>query len=224
MGDIGEAAGDFAGDESLSSAGRLVIEQDTVAGVHAVGFAVVHRNPVGVELGDGIGGPRIEGGGLALGGFLHQAVKLGRGRLIKVSLAFQAQQPNCFQNAQSAHGVPIGGILWRLEAYRHMALRTQVVDFIRLHLLDDAGEAGGVRQVAVVEYEALVVYVGVLIDMIHPLGAEREGASFDAADFIALFQQELGQIGAVLAGDAGDECYLGQSKNLLDSGCFHWKG
>ena len=105
-----------------------------------------------------------------------------------------------------------------------MALRTQVVDFIRLHLLDDAGEAGGVRQVAVVEYEALVVYVGVLIDMIHPLGAEREGAALDAVDFIAPFQQELGQVGAVLAGDAGDECYLGQSKNLLDSGCFHWKG
>jgi hypothetical protein len=38
-----------------------------------------------------------------------------------------------------------------------------------------------------------------------PLGVEQRGAALDAVHLVALFQQELGQIGAVLAGDAGDQ-------------------
>ena len=34
----------------------------------------------------------------------------------------------------------------------------------------------------------------------------RLRAALDAVHLIALLQQELGQVGAVLAGDAGDEC------------------
>jgi hypothetical protein len=30
-------------------------------------------------------------------------------------------------------------------------------------------------------------------------------------DFIAFFEQKLCQVGAVLAGDAGDECFFGHS-------------
>ena len=38
-------------------------------------------------------------------------------------------------------------------------------------------------------------------------------AALDAVDGVALVQQEFGQIGAVLAGDAGDECGLGYGKS-----------
>ncbi len=55
LGDIGDAAGDLPGDEGLAAAGGLVIKENAVAGIHAVGFAVVHRDPVGIHLGDGIG-------------------------------------------------------------------------------------------------------------------------------------------------------------------------
>ena len=34
-----------------------------------------------------------------------------------------------------------------------VALRRQVVDFVRLHLLDDANQVGGVGQIAVVQLE-----------------------------------------------------------------------
>ena len=53
--DAREAAGDLAGHEGLAAQRRFVIEENAAAGVHAVGLAVVDRDPVGVELGDEIG-------------------------------------------------------------------------------------------------------------------------------------------------------------------------
>ena len=58
-----ERAGDFAGDEGFATDGAFMVEQDAVAGVDAIGFAVVDGDPVGVELGYGIRAARIEGGG-----------------------------------------------------------------------------------------------------------------------------------------------------------------
>ena len=49
--DRGDGARDLARDEGLAADRALVVEQDAVGGVHAVGLAVVHRDPVGVELG-----------------------------------------------------------------------------------------------------------------------------------------------------------------------------
>src|SRR5205807_424873 len=40
---------------------------------------------------------------------------------------------------------------------------------------------------------------------IEPFGVERAGAADDPVDLVALGQQQLGQVRAVLAGDAGDE-------------------
>ena len=74
---LARAARDFAGDKGFAPARAFVVEQDAVAGVHAVGLAVVDRDPVGVELGHGVGAARVERRGFFLRGFLHQAVKLG---------------------------------------------------------------------------------------------------------------------------------------------------
>ena len=46
----------------------------------------------------------------------------------------------------------------------------------------------------------------VLIQMVDAFGVEQRGAAFDAVDGVAFLEQEFGEIGAVLAGDAGDEC------------------
>jgi hypothetical protein len=90
-----------------------------------------------------------------------------------------------------------------------VALGAQVVDLVGLHLAQDAGQVGGVGQVAVVKVEAGLIGVGVHIEMIDPLGVEGGGAALDAVDLIALLQQEFSQVGTVLAGDAGDEGALG---------------
>ncbi len=84
--DAREAAGDLAGDEGLAAQGRLVIEEDAVAGVHAVGLAIIHTDPEGVQLGDSVRRTRIEGRRLALRDLLDEAVKLGGRGLVELRL------------------------------------------------------------------------------------------------------------------------------------------
>jgi len=90
-----------------------------------------------------------------------------------------------------------------------VALRSQIVDLVGLHLLDDADEAGAVRQVTVMQDEFAVGLMRVLVEMIDAIGVEQRGAALDAVDFVAFAQQEFGEIGAVLPGNAGDERFLG---------------
>jgi hypothetical protein len=56
LADIGQPPGDLAGDEGFAAAGGFMVEEDTVAGEHPVGFAVIDRDPVGIQLRRGIGG------------------------------------------------------------------------------------------------------------------------------------------------------------------------
>ncbi len=96
-----------------------------------------------------------------------------------------------------------------------MRLRSEVVDFVGLDLLDDADEAGAVGQITVVQDEAAAGLVRVLVEVVDAVGVEERGAALDAVDFVALAQQEFGKIGAVLAGDAGDEGFLGHVVGLV---------
>src|SRR5277367_898475 len=59
--DAGDGASDLAGDEGLAAAGALVVEEDAVAGMEVVAFAVIDGGPVGEDLGDGIGAAGPEG-------------------------------------------------------------------------------------------------------------------------------------------------------------------
>jgi len=92
LGDVGQAAGDLAGDEGLAAARALVVEEDAVAGIEPIGLAVVDGDPVGVELGDGVRAARVEGRSLALGDLLDQAIELGSGGLVETGLALQRKR------------------------------------------------------------------------------------------------------------------------------------
>ena len=73
--DAGNAAGDLARHKGLAAGRALVIEQDAVGSIHAVGFAVIHRDPVAIELGDAVGRARVERRRLLLRDLLDQAVE-----------------------------------------------------------------------------------------------------------------------------------------------------
>src|SRR6478672_1641690 len=58
------------------------------------------------------------------------------------------------------------------------------------------------------EMNAGLGVVELVVQMIDALGVERRRAPLDAVDLVALREQELGEIGAILARDTGDECAL----------------
>ena len=74
--DARQSPGDLAGYEGFTAARAFMVKKNAVAGIHAIGLAVIHRDPVGIELGHPVGTARIEGRGFLLGDFLHQPVEL----------------------------------------------------------------------------------------------------------------------------------------------------
>jgi len=91
-----------------------------------------------------------------------------------------------------------------------VTLRRQVVDFVGLDFLDDPNQVGRIRQISIVQLEADVFFVRILVKMINAIGVERGCTAFDAMHAIPLIEQELGQIGTVLPGNARDQRRLRQ--------------
>ena len=86
-----------------------------------------------------------------------------------------------------------------------MALGREVVYFIGLHFLDDPDEIAPVGEIPVVKHEMTIFYMGILIEMVHPLCVEHGSPSLHPVDFIPFLEQKFGQICPVLTCNAGDE-------------------
>jgi hypothetical protein len=200
--DGSDATSDLAGDESFATARTFMIEVNPAGSVQAIALAVDTGHPVGIELSGGVGTARLKGSELALRG-RSGAEDFGAGGLIEARLA--AAAADGFEKAGGAKSRDVAGVFGNIEADAHVALRGEVVEFVRGKCVDEAENPFGARQVAMMEEEAGARLVGVLIDVIDALGVESARAADDAVDFIAFGKEELGEIGAVLSGDAGDE-------------------
>ena len=133
------------------------------------------------------------------------AVELRRRGLIESNTLFHAEDADRLQQPQRAERVGVGGIFRRFEAYLDMALGGEIVDFRRLRFLDQPDEVGGIGHVAVVQKKFDAFDMRVLIQVVDALGVERGRAPLHAMHDIALAEQKLGQIGAILTGHAGDQ-------------------
>ena len=80
------ARGDFPGHERLTAARRFVIEEDPAARVDSVALPVVHRRPVGEDLGDGVRAAWVERGRLVLRDPGDLPEHLGAGGLVEANL------------------------------------------------------------------------------------------------------------------------------------------
>jgi len=84
-----------------------------------------------------------------------------------------------------------------------------MVDFVRLHIPDDVRQIARTADVPVVQVQLhFVPVVGVPVDVVQTVGVEAAGATDDAMHFVALRKQKLGQVRAILAGDACYKCFL----------------
>jgi len=151
--DICHRSRNFAGDESSSSTGALVVEQDAVAGIHAIGLAVVDDDPVSIELGDTVGGAGVEGSGLALRGFDNFSVEFGCRCLIEFDVFLETACSDCVQQPEGTQAVNVARVLGHLEGNLDMRLGAEVINFCRLDLGDDVHEVGAVAEIAIVKLE-----------------------------------------------------------------------
>jgi hypothetical protein len=85
-----------------------------------------------------------------------------------------------------------------------VALGSEVVNLVRTELIKERGERAGVCEVGIVQKEVSAGLVDILVDVIEPFTVEAGGTAFQAVDLVALSEEKLREIGAVLAGTAGD--------------------
>jgi len=200
--DAGQCASDLARDEGLAPHGRFVIEKNAIASVEAIGLSVVDGDPVGIELGDRIGRAGVKGGRLPLRDLLYLAVELRRRGLVVAGLFLQPQDADSLEQPQRSKGIGVSGVLGFLEGHGDMALRREIVNFVGLYGLHDPDQAARIGHVTVVQDELPAPHVRVLVQVIDSIRVEERGAALDAVDLVAFPQEELGEVGAILAGDA----------------------
>ena len=96
-----------------------------------------------------------------------------------------------------------------------MALRREVVDFVRAHLLNHPDQCRRIGHVAMVKGQFPAGFVRVFVEMIDAVGVEQRRTALDAVHRVAFFDQKLGQISTVLTGNAGDQCCFFHPSVLL---------
>ncbi len=84
----------------------------------------------------------------------------------------------------------------------------EVINFVRLQFVKQLHQIHRVGQITVMQEQTDPVDVRVGVEMIDARSVKRARAADDAVDFVALFEQQIGQIAAVLAGDARDERFF----------------
>ena len=199
------AQGDLAGHERLAAPGAFVVEQDSRAGEEPVGFPIIDRLPVGVQLGAGVRAARVERRVEPLGR-RRRPVHLRARRLIELHRLRSIQVPDRLEQPQAAQADDVGRVERLVERDAHMALGAQVIHLVRPDLFHDHRQAGRVGKVGVVQMEPLVNRRIAREEVVDALAIQTAGTPDQPVHFvIGLAQEELGEIRPVLAGDSRDQ-------------------
>ena len=104
--------------------------------------------------------------------------------------------------------VEISAVHRCIEGNLDMALRSQIVDFIRFDFAHQTDQTRRIGQVSVVQGNRVL-----LNQMVDTSRVGDGRTADDAVDFIALLQQKLCQIRAGLSGNACNQCFF--HKNII---------
>src|SRR5712691_8942227 len=204
--DGGDGARDFSGDKSFAPARDFVVKQNTVARTKAVALAIIDRRPVGKNFRHPVGAARPERRFFRLRHFLRFAKHFAARSLIKARP--DSRFPNGFENPDRANAGDVGGVLGDVETDPDMALRAEMINFVRLQLIEQLYQVHGIAQVAEMQKQAHTIDMRIGIKVIDARGVEGAGAADYAVHFVAFFEQKIGQVTSILAGNAGNERFL----------------
>jgi hypothetical protein len=209
----------LARDEGLAATRALMVEQNAVADEEPIGFAVVDRKPMRRHLADAIGAARVKRRPFALGRRGGAEHLRGTGLIATHrAAAVEHMVAHRLDQSQRADGDHVGGVFGDLEGDLDVALGAEVVNLVGIDSFEHPPQTGAVGQVAVVQGEPWAAEMGIVVKMIYPVGVEEARPPHQAVNLITLREQELGKIGAVLPGDAGDQrtlCHIGGYYRVL---------
>ena len=188
-------------DERFEPALGLVVVEDAAAHEQPVVRAHQSGQPVGGELGDRVGVLRPGGRVLVLGALIDGSEHCGGACEEDASMRrlitdrFEERGGRGRDRLKRMRGAsPRGGEEGR---------RGEMVELIGPVIDDGGGQRLGLQQVAVYERDPVAQMLRAAEPIIRRLSREPE-------DVVALLQQQLGHIGAVLAGDPGDQGGAGE--------------
>ena len=136
--------------------------------------------------------------------FLRFAKHFAARSLIKTRA--NSRFPNGFENPDGADTGDVGGVLGNIEADANVALRGEMINFVRFQFVKQLHQVNRITQVAEVQKHADTIDVRIGVKMIDARSVEGAGAPDDAVDFVVFLEQEIGQVTSVLPGNAGDQC------------------
>ena len=87
-----------------------------------------------------------------------------------------------------------------------MALSPEVVDFVGFQIQYQIGQTLAIRQVTVVQKQAITGLMRICVDMVDPSGGERGSTPHQTMHRITFFQQQFSKVRTVLTSDSGNEC------------------
>ncbi len=175
-----------------------MVVEDAGAGVEIVGFAVVCYFPVGGGLGDAVGAAGPEGGGF-VGGDRPGIAKAFTGSGVVEAHGLFGEADG-FEEIEGAGGDAFEGFDGLLKGEADGALACEVVEFVGLDFgqdLEDAAEVvegHGFELNSIANAEALKV-----------AECGHLAIAGGAMDLVAFVEEQAGEVGSVLAGDAADE-------------------
>lgn len=124
--------------------------------------------------------------------------------MVDLGFLHHSQQPDRFEDSQDAQSIRIGGVFGRFETHLDMGHGPEIVDFIGLGLLNDAGDVHGIGQVSIVQKKPRSLHMGVHIEVVDAVGIEGGRSPLDAVDDVAFVEEKFGQVGPILPGDSSD--------------------
>ena len=118
---------------------------------------------------------------------LRLAVHLAAGGLVEARA--QSHFADRFQNADRADGGDVRSVFRNFETDAHVALRGQMINFVRLQLVQEFNEVDRITKVAHVQKKPHAVDVGVGVKMIDAGSVEGARPPHDAMNFVAFLEQ-----------------------------------
>src|SRR5262249_17114820 len=139
-------------------------------------------------------------GHLGLRHFTHAAVHLTRRGLIKTNLGVDATHR--LERSRDALGIELSRQHRLIPGSRYERHGGEVVKLVRVSLLDGFDERQLIEEVGMDQRNSIE-------EMLDPPGVRSAEASRDAEHLVALFEEQLRQIGAILSRKSCDESPLG---------------